>query len=183
MECEWILKWELLFHVPSQQASSCPAAWWPQGHLALLPNGASAQSLFSRSVVSDSVTSWTAARQASLSTTNSRSLLKLVSIESRMPSDHLILCRLPLLLPSIFPSFRVFSNELAPHIRCPEYWRCNISPFNEYSGLISFRMDRLDLRAVQELSRVFSNTTVQKHLFFSAQPVLMSHIHTLLEKP
>ena len=94
---------------------------------------------------------WTAARQASLSITNSRSLLKLMSIESVMPSNHLILCRPLLLLPSIFPSIRVFSNESALRIRWPEYWSYsfNISPSNEYSGLISFRMDWLDLLAVQ----------------------------------
>ena len=103
------------------------------------------------SVLSDSVTPWTAARQASLSITNSCSPLKLMSIESVMPSKHLVLCHPLLLLPSIFPSIRVFSSELALHIRWPKYWhfRLNISPSNEYSGLISFRMDWLDLLAVQ----------------------------------
>ena len=93
---------------------------------------------------------WTAARQASLSITNSQSLLKLMSIESVMPSNHLILCP-PLLLPSIFPSIRVFTSELALHIRWPKCWRFSfhISPSNEYSGLISFRMDWFDLLAVQ----------------------------------
>ena len=96
------------------------------------------------------VTSWTAARQASLSITNSQGLLKLMSIESVMPSNHLILCH-PLLLPSIFPSIRVFSSESALHIRWPKYCSFNfsISPSNEYSGLTSFRMDWLDLLAVQ----------------------------------
>ena len=96
------------------------------------------------------VTPWTAAHQASLSITNSRSLLKLVSLESGMPSNHLILCR-PLLLPSIFPNIRVFSNESALYIRWPKYWSFsfNISPSNEHPGLISFRMDWLDLLAVQ----------------------------------
>ena len=101
--------------------------------------------------MSDSATLWTAAHQASLSITNSRSLPKLMSIESVMPSNHLILCR-PLLLPlSIFPSIRVFSNESVLHIRQPKHWSLsfNISPSNEYSGLISFRMDWLDLLAVQ----------------------------------
>ena len=95
-------------------------------------------------------TPWTAARQASLSITNSQSLLKLMSIESVMPSNHLILCHPLLLLPSIFPSIRVFSNESAFRIRWPKYWSFsfNISPSNEYSGLISFRMDWLDLLAV-----------------------------------
>ena len=97
------------------------------------------------------VTPWIAARQASLSITNSRSLLKLMSIELVMPSSHLILCCPLLLLPSIFPSIRVFSNESVLHIRWPKYWSfsVSISPCKEYSGLISFRMDWLDLLAVQ----------------------------------
>ena len=97
------------------------------------------------------VTPWTAACQASLSTTNSRSLLKLMSTASLMPSNHLILCRHLLLLPSIFPSIRVFPSESVLHIRWPKYWSFSfsISPSNEYSGLISFRMDWLDLLAVQ----------------------------------
>ena len=101
--------------------------------------------------MSDSVTPWTAAHQASLSITNSWSLLKLMSIEAVMPSNNLILCRPLLLLPSIFPSIRVFSNESVLHIRWPMYWSFsfNISPSNEYSGLISFRMDCLDLLAAQ----------------------------------
>ena len=96
-------------------------------------------------------TPWTAARQASLSITKSQSLLRLMSIESVMPSSHLILCRPLLLLPSIFPSIRVFSNESVLHIRWPKYWSFSfsISPSNEYSELISFRMDWLDLLAVQ----------------------------------
>ena len=117
------------------------------------------------------VTPWTVARQASLSITNSWSLLKLMSIELVMPSNHLILCRPLLLLPSIFPSIRVFSNESALRIRWPKFWSFSfsISPSNEYSGLISFRMDWLDLLAVQVLIRVVSNTTVQKHQFFGTQ--------------
>ena len=96
-------------------------------------------------------TPWTTACQASLSITNSRSVPKLMSIESMMPSNHLILCHPLLLLPSIFPSIRVFSNESALHIRWPKYWSFsfNISPSNEHPGLISFRMDWLDLLAVQ----------------------------------
>ena len=96
------------------------------------------------------VTPWTAARQDSLYITNTQSLLKLISIESVMPSNHLIFCY-PLLLPSIFPSIRVFSNESGLHIRWPKYWSFSftISASNEYSGLISFRMDWLDLLAVQ----------------------------------
>ena len=97
------------------------------------------------------MTPWTAAIQASLSITNSHSLSKLMSTESVMPSDHLILCHPLLLLPSIFPSIRVFSNESTLRIRWPKYWslRFNISPSDENPGLISFRMDWLDLLAVQ----------------------------------
>ena len=108
-------------------------------------------SVHSLSYVQLFATPWTAAYQDFLSITNSRSLLKLMSIESVMPSNHLILCRPLLLLPSIFPSIRVFPNESVLHIRWPKYWSFSfsISPSNEYSGLISFRMDWLDLLAVQ----------------------------------
>ena len=97
------------------------------------------------------VTPWTAACQASLSITNFRSLLKLMSIKSVMPSNHLTLCRPLLLLPSVFPSIRVISDKSALHIRWPKYWTFSfsISPSNEYSELISFRMDWLDRLAVQ----------------------------------
>ena len=97
------------------------------------------------------VTPWTTACRASLSITNSRSLPKLISIESMMPSNHLILCHSLLLMPSIFPNIRVFSSESALHIRWPKYWSFsfNISPSNKHPGLISFRMDWLDLLAVQ----------------------------------
>ena len=107
--------------------------------------------LFSHSVTIDSVTSWTAACQASLTCTISWSWLKLMSIESVMPSSHLILCHPFLLLPSILPIIRVFSNESVLHSRWPKYWSFgfNVSPSNEYSGLISFRMDWLHLLAVQ----------------------------------
>ena len=117
-------------------------------------------------------TPWTAAHQASLSITNSWSLLKLMSINSVMPSNHLILCCLLLLLPSIFPSIRVFSNESVLYIRWPKYWSFSfsISPSNEYSGLISFGINWWISLQSKGLSRVFSNTTVQKHQFFSAQP-------------
>ena len=116
-------------------------------------------------------TPWITARQASLSITNSQSLPKLMSIESVMPSNHLILCHPLLLLSSIFPSIRVFSNESVLCIKWPKYgsFSFNISPSNEHSGLISFRMDWLDLLAVQGTLKVFSNTTVQKHQFFGAQ--------------
>ena len=106
---------------------------------------------FSRCRVQLFVTPWTAAQQASLSITNSWSLLKLMSIESVMPTKHLILCCPLLFLPSIFPSIRVFSKQSVLRIRWPAYWNFSfsISPSNEYSGLISFRMDRLDLFVVQ----------------------------------
>ena len=119
---------------------------------------------------------------ASLSITHSWSLLKPMSIESVMPFNHFILCCPLLLLPSIFPSIRVFSNELVLCIRWPKYWSFifSISPSNAYSGLISFRMDWLDLLAVQGTLKVFSNTTVQKHQLFGAQLSLQfnSHIDT-----
>ena len=97
------------------------------------------------------LTLWTAAHQPPLSITNSRSLLKLMYIELGMPSNYLMLCHPLLFLPSVFPSIRIFSNESVLHIRWPKYWSFsfNISPSNEYSGLISFRMDWLDLLAVQ----------------------------------
>ena len=94
-------------------------------------------------------TPWTAARQASLSITNSRSLLKLLSIKLVMPSNHLTLCHPLLLLPSIFPSTRVFSKESVLHIKWPKYWSFSVSPSSEYSGLISYRINWFDLLAVQ----------------------------------
>ena len=115
-------------------------------------------------------TPWTAALQASLSITNSWSLLKLMCIESVMPSNHVILCHPLLLPPSIFPSIRVFSNESGLRIKWPKYWSFSfsISPSNEYSGLISFRMEGWISLQSKGLSGVF-NTTVQRHQFFSAQ--------------
>ena len=111
---------------------------------------------------------WTTACHASLSITNSQNLLKLMYIESMMPFSHLILCHL---LPSIFPSIRVFTNELVLCIGWPKYrsFSFSIIPSKENPGMISFRMDWLDLLAVRGLSRVFSNTTVQKHQVFGAQ--------------
>ena len=105
-------------------------------------------------------TPWITACQASLSITNSQGLPKLMPIESVMPSSHLILCCPLLLLPSILPNIRVFSSESVLHIRWPKHWsfRFSISPSNEYSGLISFRIYWFDLLAVKGLSRVFSNT-------------------------
>ena len=132
------------------------------------------------------VTPWTAAHQASLSITNSQSLPKLMSIESVMPSNHLILCH-PLLLPSNFPSIRVFSNDSVLRIRWPTYWSFsyNISPFNEHPGLISFRMDWLDLLAVQGTLR----SLLQHHnskasiLWYSAFSIVhLSHPYMTTEK-
>ena len=132
-------------------------------------------------------TPWTAACQASLPITNSRSLLKGMSIEWVMPSNHLILCRPLLLLRSIFPSIRVFSNESVLHIRWPKYWSLSfsISPSNEYSGLISLRMDWLDLLAVQGtlkslLQHHSSKASILRHCFLYS-PTLTS-IHDYWKK-
>ena len=125
------------------------------------------------------VTSWTAARQASLSNINFQSLLKLMSIKSVMPSNHLILCRPLLLLPSIFPSIGVFSNESALCIRWPKYWSFSfsISPSNEHPGLISFRMDWLDLLKNPLVFFFTYHTHTQSHIpywfYFSGEPWLI----------
>ena len=131
---------------------------------------------FSCSVVSHSVTPWTIGRQASLSITNSRSLLKLISIELLMPFNHLILCHPLLLLPSIFPNIRVFSNESALQIRWPKYWSFSfiINPSNEYSKLISLGLTGLISLQSKGLSRVFSST-IPKHQFFGTQSSLWSN--------
>ena len=140
------------------------------------------------------VTPWIPALQASLSITNSQSSPRLTSIESAMPSNHLILCCPLLLLPSVFPGIMVFSNESVLHVRCPEYWSFSfsISPSSEYSVLNSNQTwNPSDLTGLisllsKGLSRVFSNITVQKHQFFSTQPFLWSSSHFptwLLEKP
>ena len=123
------------------------------------------------------VTPWIAARQASLSITNSRSSLRPMFIESVMPSSHLILCRPLLLLPPIPPSIRVFSSESTLRMRWPKCWSFSFSiiPSKEIPGLISFRMDWLDLL----LSRIFSNTTAQKHQFFGTQPSSQSNSHII----
>ena len=133
-------------------------------------------------------TPWIAAHQASLSITNSRSSLRLTSMESVVPSSHLILCHSLLLLPPIPPSIRVFSNESTLLRRWPKYWSFSFSiiPSKEIPGLISFRMDWLDLPAVQGTLKSLLHTTVQKHQFFGAQPSSQSnsHIHTWpLKKP
>ena len=141
-----------------------------------------AQTVQSLSHVRLFATPWTVAPQASLSITNSQSLLKLMSIESVMPSNHLILCCPLLLLPSIFPSIRVFSSESVLRIRWPKYWSFSfsISSSNEYSLGLTSLISSLS----KGLSRLFFNTTVQKHQFFTAQLFLWSnsHIHTM-EKP
>ena len=148
----------------TREAASIPGSGRSPG----VGNNSSVQSL---SHVWLFVTPWTAAHQPSLSITNSQSLLKLMSIESVMPPNHLILCHPLFLPPSIFASIRVFSKESVLHIRWPKYWSFSfsISPSNEYSGLISFRINWFDLLAIQWTLRVFSNTTVQKHQFFGAQ--------------
>ena len=136
---------------------------------------------FSCSVVSDSVTTWTTAHQASLSITNSQSLSKLMSIESVMQSNHVILCRPLLLLPSIFPSIKVFSNESVLCTRWPKYWSFSfkISPSNEHSGLISFRMDWFYLLEVQgtlkSLLQHYSSKSINSSaLSFLYSPTLTS---------
>ena len=167
----------------SSLSISQPTSCWvqPMGGSGGRPEGRRSESsvqLLTR--VRPFATPWTAAHQVSLSITNSQSLL--TSIESVMPSNHLILCHPVLLPPSIFPSIRVFSIESVLRIRWPKYWSLsfNISPSNEHPGLISFRMDRLISLQSEGLSGVFSNTTVQKHQFFGAQLSLWSnsHIHT-----
>ena len=124
------------------------------------------------------VTPWTAAHQASLSSTSPQTLI--MYMESLMLSNHLILCGPLLLLPSIFPSIRVFSNESVLHIKWSAYWRLSISPSNEYSRFISLGLNGLVSLKSRGLSRVFSSTTVQKHQLFGTQLSLWSnsHIHT-----
>ena len=132
------------------------------------------------------VTSRTAARQASLSITNSWTLLKLMSIELVMPSNHLILCHPSLFLPSIFSSISVFSNEPVLHIRWPKYWSFSfsISPSNEYSGVISFKIDWFDLLAVQGiLKRLHQHHKIQNHRFFGTQPSLRRNVREYTEEP
>ena len=131
-------------------------------------------------------TPWTVARQASLSITNSQSLLKLMSIESVLPSNHLILCHPFLLLPSIFPSIRVFSNESVLCIRWPKYWgfSFSISPSNEYSELISFRMDWFDLFAVQgTLKSLLQHHSSKASVLQSSAFFIVQLSHLYMEKP
>ena len=130
------------------------------------------RAVLSRSVVSDSVTPWTEARQASLSITKSWSLLKLMSIKSVMPSSQLILCHPLLLPPSIFPSITIFSNQSVHCFRWPKYWSFSfsISPSSEYSGLISFRIDWLDLLATQGTSPPGSSVRFPRQGYWSGLP-------------
>ena len=144
--------------------------------------------LFSRSVMSDSATPWTAARQTSLSFTISQSLIKDMSIELVMPSNHFILCCPLLLLPSIFPSIRVFSNELAPLISWPKYctFSFSVSPSNEYSVLISFKIDRFDLCAIQgALKSLLQHHSPKASILQRSAFFIIQHLHCtrLLEKP
>ena len=141
-----------------------------EGHLRHVVQSLSRVQLF--------VTTWTAAHQASLPFTISRSLLKLMSIELMMLPNHLILCHPLLLLPSVFPNIRVFSDEPALRIRWPKYWSFSfsISPSNEYLGF-PLGLTGLIPMLSKRLSRVFSNTTIQKHQFFSAQPYLWFNSH------
>ena len=132
-------------------------------------------------------TPWTAACQTSLSIANSQSLLKLMSIKSVMPSNLLILCHPLLLQPSIFPSIRVFSKESVLHIRWPKYWSFSFSirPSSEYSGLISFRMDWLDLLAVQGTLKHHNDHNVKPSILWRSAFLIvqLSHSYRLLEKP
>ena len=171
---------------PTQGSNGSPLQWQmnslPLSHLGS-PNRlhlfSSVQSL---SRVQLFATPGTAAHQASLSITNSWSLLKLISIELVMPSNHLIFCHPLLLLPSMFPTIRVFSKESVLHSRWPKYWgfSFSISPSNEYSGLISFRIDWFDLLAVQGTLKSLLQHHSSKHQFFGTQLSLRSnsHIHT-----
>ena len=150
-----------------------------KGKLGLILSVFKVQSIQTFSCVRLFATPWTAACQASLSITNSQSLLKLMFIESVIPSNHLILCLPLLLLPSIFSSIRVFSKESVLHIRWPTYWSCSfsISPYNEYSGLIYFRMDWFDIIAVQG-TQESSPTPQFKGINFSVPSIRYSPILT-----
>ena len=147
-------------------------------HLVWLSPGPSS-SVWALSCVRLFVTPWTAARQASLSITNSWSLLKLMSIESVMPSNHLILCHPLFLLPPILPSIRVFSNESVLRMRWPKYWSFSfsISPSNNIQDWFPFGLTGWISLQSKGCSRVFSNTTVQKHQFFGAQLSFSRSIH------
>ena len=168
-----------LFHPNTTPRKRTETSGQLLGRLGPTPRDLVPHSVQSLSRVRLFVTPWTAARQASLSITNSRSLLKLMSIESVMPSNHFILRRPLLLPPSIFPSIRVFSYESVLRIRGPKYWSFSISPSNEYSGLISFRMDWLALLAVQGTLNQESSPTPQfKSISASALSFLQSPTFT-----
>ena len=161
--------------VMDENKSLVQASWW---------EGLQFSSVQSLSHVQLFATPWTTGCQASLPITNSLNLPKLMSIESVTPSNHLILCHPLLLLPSIFPSIRVFSNESALRIRWPKYWRCsfNISPSNEHLGLMSFRMDWLDLLAVQgtlksHLQHHSSKASILRHSAFLIVLLSLISIH------
>ena len=146
-------------------------SWLHKGKVIIISIESVSQSVQSPSHVQLFATPWTAALQASLFITNSQSLPKLRSIKSVMPSNHLILCHPLLLPPSIFPSIRIFPNQSTLQIRWPKYWSFsfNISPSNEHPGLTPLGWTGWISLQSQELSRVFSNTTVQKHQFFGTQ--------------
>ena len=166
------MKWVVVFLMIPDVPCSRPC--WTALRIVLLKQLFGGQSVQSLSRVRLFAAPWTAAHRASLSITNSWSLLKLLPIESVMPSSHLILCRPLLFLPSVFPSIRVFSSESVLHIRWPNYlsFSVSISPSNEYSGLVSFRIPGWIALPSKGLSRVFSKTTIQKHKFLGAQPSL-----------
>ena len=145
-----------------------------------IPHGSSVQSL---SYVRCFVTPWTVARQVSLSITNSQNFHKLMSIESVMPHNHLLLCRPLLLMASIFPSVGFFSNELVLHIRWPNYWSFSfsISPFNEYSGLISFRIDWFDLFEFQgTLKRFLQHYSAKASIIQCSSFFIVQHSHVYI---
>ena len=174
----WLATW-LLFSIVDH--NTCLQILW------ILPLPLPLISVQSLSCVQLFATPWTAACQASLSITNSQSLLKLMSIASVMPSNYLILCHPLLLPPSIFPSIRVFSNELALCIRWPKYWSFsfNISPSNEYSGLISFRMDWLNLLAVKGTLKSLLQHHSSKASFLQCSAffiVQLSHLYMTIGK-
>ena len=148
---QWPQDWKMSVFIPIPKKGNAKECW---NYCTIGPISVWVQSL---SCVQLFVTPWTASRQASLYITNSQSLLKLMLVPSVMPSNHLILCCLILLPPSIFPSIRVFSNELVLCIRSPKYWSVSFSssPSNEYSGLISFRIDWLDLPPIQGTLKSF----------------------------
>ena len=169
MEKEFEIRKQLCSILLMSSWLALPASWVQ--HVLPVYTFPSPSVQFSCSVVSDSVTPWTTAHQASLSITNSQCPPKSMSIELVMPSNHLILCGPLLLLLSIFPSIRIFSNESALRIRWPKYWSFsfNISPSNEHPGLMSLGWTGWISLQFKALSRVFSNTTVQKRQFFGTQ--------------